>query len=214
MKKLKAKYVRLDRETRLYGMQRPIIGLTGGIATGKSTVSRLLATRGLDVIDADRLVKNIYKKTSTIDFIKGNFPAAWVNEEINFPSLRQLFYRDPGVKGQIEEFIYQQLPEAFLDAMRKTSSKQDFIIYDVPLLFEKKLNEKVDLSVVVYAPASVQKARLLDRDGHLEEMAALILKSQWEIEIKMEKAEFVIKNVGSMTELAAETDQFLLQVLE
>ncbi len=214
MKTLRAKFVRLSPAERLYGMQRPILGLTGGIATGKSTVSKILTMRGIDVIDADRLVKTIYREEGTRSFIRGNFPSAWQEDEINFPALRELFFKDPAVKAQIEAFIYQQLPEAFLTALKKFSAKQSFVVYDVPLLYEKNLQGKVDLSVVVYAPQKVQKARLLDRDGHLEDMASAILSSQLDIEVKKEKADFVINNGGSMTELAAEVDQLLLQILE
>lgn len=214
MKKLKPDLIKLSPLSRLYSSPRPIIGLTGGIATGKSTAARILISRGYQVIDADRLVKDIYKKKDTLNFIKGNYPSVWIQDSIDFPALHDLFFSDSLVKEQIENYIYQQLPVAFAESLDKISADHNFIIYDVPLLFEKRLETKVDLTVVVYAPASLQRARLLGRDGHLDEMATKILSHQLDIEAKKQNSDFVINNSSSLLELAAEVDQFLLQILK
>lgn len=211
--KLKAKFNKLTEAQRLYGLDKPIIGLTGGIATGKSTVTKILEAKGLSVLDADRLVKSIYQEQEAKDFIKNNFPDAWIDNEINFPKLRELFFHDPKIKGSVETFIYARLPKAFAEAAT-LNTKQPFHIYDVPLLFEKKLDQKMDLSVLVYAPRNVQRTRLMDRDGHIEEVAEKILNHQMDIEEKKLKADFVINNSAGLEELAAEVSQFLLQVLE
>lgn len=211
--KLKSKFIKLNQAQRLYGLDKPIIGLTGGIATGKSTVTKLLEAQGLVVLDADRLVKSIYQTQEAKDFIKTNFPDAWVNSEINFQKLRELFFHNPKTKETVEGFIYARLPRAFADAAAQ-NTKQPFHIYDVPLLFEKGLDEKMDLSVLVYAPRKIQRARLMDRDGHIEDMAEKILTHQLNIEDKKQKANFVIDNSAGMEELAAEVKQFLLQVFE
>lgn len=213
MKKLKEKFIKLEPGFRLYNYDKPIIALTGGIATGKSTVTRFLQTKGLKVIDADQLVKSIYQRQETKELIRTVFSDAWVNEEINFPKLREMVFQNPKIKELIEGFIYARLPEAFREATSKITG-QDFYIYDVPLLFERNLDTKVDLKVVVYAPRSVQLARLIDRDGSKEEIGNKILDAQMDIEEKKEKADFVVNNYGSITELAAEVDQLLLQILE
>lgn len=211
--KLKAKFNKLTEAQRLYGLDKPIIGLTGGIATGKSTVTKILEAKGLIVLDADRLVKSIYQGQEAKDFIKKNFPKAWIDNEISFPKLRELFFHDPKIKESVETFIYARLPKAFAEAAA-LNTKQPFHIYDVPLLFEKKLDQKMDLSVLVYAPKNVQRARLMDRDGHIEDMAEKILNHQMDIEDKKLKADFVINNSAGLEELAAEVSQLLLQVLE
>jgi len=213
MKNLKEKFIKLEPGFRLYNYDKPIIALTGGIATGKSTVTKLLEQKGLKVIDADALVKSIYQKQETKDLIRTTFSDVWVNNEINFPKLRELVFQNPKVKELIEGFIYARLPEAFREATAKITN-QDFYIYDVPLLFERNLDTKVDLKLVVYAPRSVQLARLIDRDGSKEEIGNKILDAQMDIEEKKEKADFVISNSGSVAELAAEVDQLLQQILE
>ncbi len=213
MKNLKPQYIKLEPGFRLYNYDKPVVALTGGIATGKSTVTKLLEARGLKIIDADALVKSIYQKEETKEFIRTVFSVAWVNEEISFPKLRELVFQNPKVKEAVETFIYARLPQAFREAAERITD-QNFYFYDVPLLFERHMENKVDLKIVVYAPRSVQLARLIDRDGSKEEIGNKILQAQMDIEEKKEKADFVINNSGTLTELAAEVDQLLLQILD
>jgi dephospho-CoA kinase len=211
--KLKAKHIRLNSAERLYQYDKPIVALTGGIATGKSTVTKLLQQKGLTIIDADQLVKAIYATKESKDFIKQNYPAAWSHDEIDFKKLRELVFSDSNVKTNVEGYIYPRLPEAFKEATTKIKN-QDFYIYDVPLLFERALETKVDLTILVYAPRKVQLARLIDRDGSKEEIGNKILDQQIDIEEKKERSDLVVDNSGSITELAAEVDKLLLQILE
>lgn len=211
--KLKEKFIKLNSENRLYNLNVPIIGLTGGIASGKSTVGQILINLGLHVINADHLVKNVYSLPETLKVIKERYPSVIQNESISFPLLREKFFSDHEVKKDIESIIYQKLPNAFIDAFQKFSNPQ-FIIYDVPLLYEKKMQEKFDLTVLVYAPRQLQRDRLMIRDGHHEEMADNILNQQMDIEDKRLKADFIISNQFSETELTEEVKQFLRQILE
>lgn len=213
MKGLKPQFNRLNEATRMHGINIPIIGLTGGIATGKSTVSKIFVAEGFPVIDADKLVKSIYEKNETKEFIRNHFPEAWKNEEVHFPTLRERFFKDAEAKVAIEKFIYEKLPQAFREAV-KALGEIPFVIYDVPLLFEKNLEPLVDVNVVIYATKKIQKARLIDRDGHLEDMAEKIIAHQIPIDEKKLKAEFVIDNTRGVNELAEEVDQFLRQVLD
>ena len=213
MKNLKAPLIKLTPEERLYNYDKPIIGLTGGIATGKSSVTQILREQGLKVIDADQLVRSIYQTDECRKFIKNNFPEAWENETINFPKLREIFFQDLKSKAIIEAFIYERLPEAFKKASEELQD-QNFCIYDVPLLFEKKLDKKTDISLVIYSPQDIQLVRLMNRDNIKRDSAKRILDAQIDIEEKKEMADFVIENDGTIEELAADVGQFLLQVLE
>lgn len=213
MKKLKEKYIKLNQASRLYNYERPIVAITGGIATGKSSVTKLLEAKGFKIIDADQLVKSIYATQEAKDFIKSNYPEAWVNNEIDFKGLRTLVFQNPKIKENVESFIYQRLPRAFQEATTKVTG-QDFYIYDVPLLFERKLDSKVDLTIVVYSPKEVQLERIIARDGSSAEIANKILDQQMDIEEKKKKADVVIDNSKGLTELAAEVDKFLLLILD
>lgn len=212
MKSLRQEFVKLQQDSRLYHLDKPIIALTGGIATGKSTVTKRLEAKGIKIIDADALVKNIYSRQESQDFIRQNFPDVWKDDSIDFKVLREIFFKNPKVKEQVEGFIYSRLPQAFKKAAMEIQN-QNFYVYDVPLLFERNLDTKVDLKIVVYAPRKVQMARLVERDGTKEEIRNKILMGQMDIEEKRLKADFVIDNSGSMTELAAEVDSLLQQIL-
>lgn len=206
-------FFRLSAEKRLHGLMVPVIGLTGGIATGKSSVAKILMAKNIPVINADHLVKEIYTRKETQNFIRTNYPDVMNGEAIDFRKLRDKVFTAPVVKEEVEAFIYARLKDAFLGAYDKLG-KPDFVVYDVPLLFEKNLAPMVDLKVLVYAPEKIQRARLMERDGHEEEMARTIMDSQMDIEVKKEKADIVIDNSGTMVELAEEVEQFLRQVFE
>ena len=211
--KLKKEYERLTSEQRLYQSDVPMIGLTGGIASGKSTVSRLLEAKGLTVVSADQLVKNIYKWPESIQFIKSNFPDCMTNEEINFKRLREKVFQDETTKKLIESFIYQRLPQAFHDELELKSNPQ-IIIYDVPLLFERGMGKVFDLVLLVYTPRSVQLERLKARDHISTELAEKMLSQQMDIEDKKSKSDFVINNIGIEKELTQETEKFLGQFFD
>jgi len=208
--KLKNNLVKLSSDKRLYQLEVPVVGLTGGIASGKSTVSQALEAKGLPVINADHLVKSIYSYEETISFISLEFPEAVIKGQIDFKVLRQKVFLNREAKELVERFIYQRLPEAFLSAFNKFKDPE-CIVYDVPLLFEKGLENLVDINVLVYAPRKIQRTRLMTRDGHLEEMANNILGQQMNIEDKKLKAEFVIDNSQTEEELAENINQFLRQ---
>lgn len=209
---LKKEIIKLAQQDRLYEAQLPIIGLTGGIATGKSTVSKILESKGFKIIDADQMVKSIYQTQEAINFIKDNFSIAWNHNQINFQELRNIFFKNPEAKLAIESFIYQRLPSVFRQSLL-LHDDQEFLIYDVPLLFEKNLEHKFDFIVVVYAPKEIQIERLLKRDHCSAEIAEQILNQQTDIEQKKRKADFVINNTGNQDDLAVEINKLLLQIL-
>lgn len=206
--KLKENLVKLSPQTRLYKLVTPVIGLTGGIASGKSTVSQALEKMGLPVINADHLVKEIYALPDAFEFISKHFPEAVSNGKIIFPILRQKVFLNTDSKEVVEKFIYQRLPEAFFKAYSRFKDPE-CIIYDVPLLFEKNLQDLVDVNVLIYAPRKTQLARLIKRDGHIEKMANNILNQQMDIEDKKRKAQFVIDNSQTKEDLAERITQFL-----
>lgn len=199
--KLKKKYISLKKDKRLYEMPCPIVGLTGGIATGKSTVSKILKEKNFPIIDADALVKEVYKSKESIEHLKKYYSQV-INDqdEINFKLLREYFFQDIQIQNDIESLIYRQLPEIFLNAYKDLGSPK-VIIYDVPLLFEKNLAPFIDFKVVVYCPRAKQVERLMARDGIEKDLACKILSKQINIEEKAKLADYVIDNSGSAEDL-------------
>ncbi len=208
MKKLKDSLIKQTEDTRLYQIPVPIIGLTGGIGTGKSTVADLFRKKGIPVIDADKLVKNIYLKPETHTFIKKNFPEAYHDEKIDFRKIREIVFANQDSKELLENFIYSHMPFEFKQAFWEFN-KPSFIVYDVPLLFEKKLHQLIDLSVCVYAPREVQIERLMSRDQIDRVLSENILANQIDIEEKKRLADFVIENISDLNKLETEFESFL-----
>ena len=211
--KLKKEYISLDSNSRMHGLKVPLIGLTGGIATGKSTASGLLANYGLTIINADHLVKSIYSTDEMIDFVKENFPSVIENNNINFKKLRHLAFSDLEIRTSLETEIYAKLPDTFMREYGK-AKEPDLIIYDVPLLFEKGLDTKVDLKVCVYADQETQVERLIQRDNVSHEQARLALGNQMNIEEKKNKSDAVIENISTLEQLSSSVADFVAQHLQ
>jgi len=213
MKKLKSNLISKDTFSRLYQIPVPIIGLTGGIATGKSTVAQYFKDLDVCVIDADQLVKAIYSKNSSLVFIQTHFPDAIINNAIHFKTLRELAFLNFVNQQIIEQYIYAQMPEAFQKAYSELPS-HEVIVYDVPLLFEKKLDTLVDLTLCIYLPENIQVERLINRDHIEKSLAKNILSKQMSIEVKKTKSQFVISNTSSLDELKNQFNNFCHQIFE
>jgi dephospho-CoA kinase len=221
MHKLKSNHINLNEKTRLYQCPVPIIGLTGSIATGKSTVTKVLRNAGLAVIDADMLVKDIYKDNKTIEFIRDTAPnciqktSDGPDLSVNFKALRDIFFQNSQVKSKIENFIYPLLPIKFLEALENCDlGEVDFIIYDVPLLFEKGLIPFVDDFVLVYTDEKEQLKRLLKRDSISLAQAKDILAAQTTIEEKKLQSVNIIDNSEGFLELESNTLDMLAKLTQ
>lgn len=214
MHKLNKTHILEDPKARLYQIKTPLIGLTGSIATGKSTVSKILREKGFKIIDADELVKNIYRLDETFDFISQIEPICIKDHQIDFKVLRERFFNDAEIKNKIEGYIYSKLPKQFHQELAKLGPQLDeVVIYDIPLLFEKQLESKFDLNVLVYAPYKLQLKRLIKRDHIPKENAQNIIQSQIDIEKKKSLANFVIDNSSEVSELKNQVDHFLQKIL-
>jgi len=207
--KLKNKYCSKTAQERLFQLDIPIVGLTGGIASGKSTVSNRLKSLGFFVIDADQLIKSIYKKKESIQFVSKNFPSAFISGAINFPELRKIIFAKEENLKTIEQFLYPQLPSAFRYALEQSPQRPECVIYDIPLLFERGFDEKFDHIVCVYTPEKIQRARVSNRDGSSDQVITNILKKQINIEEKKKRSSSVIENIGTLNELDKNVDHWV-----
>ncbi len=213
MKKLKNKWITKDQSSRLYNIPVPIVALTGGIATGKTTVAQMFRDHGIPVIDADQLVKGIYQKKESFDFVSQHFLEAIVNDTIHFKTLRELAFKTPENQTRLEAFIYAQMPAAFTETY-KTFGPHEFIVYDVPLLFEKGLHTKTDLAVCAYSPRATQLERLVKRDNITTELAEVILTKQMDIEEKKKKSDLVIENLSDLSALKNNFEKIFLDLIQ
>ncbi|WP_290734430.1 dephospho-CoA kinase [Halobacteriovorax sp. JY17] len=211
--KLKEIFVTKTKEQRLYQVPCPVIGLTGGIATGKSSVSNLFQEKGINVICADKLVKAVYQEQTTINFITSHFPQVVSKGEINFKLLREIAFSKKENKEELEKFIYQRLPIVFKEQFEKIKTPE-LLIYDVPLLFEKNMQGLFDLTICVYTKREVQIERIIRRDNSSRELAEKILENQLPIDKKKELSDFCIKNSSTLENLENEFEALVTILTE
>ena len=211
--RLKKTFITLTQDQRLYSTRLPLVGLTGGVGSGKSSVTNILRKQGLIVICADELVRRIYDLQEVKEFVAKHFPAAFTQEEtIDFPILRSLVFQCSTLRKKLEIFIYAHLPVQFKKEASAIQS-QEVIFYDVPLLFEKGLHQKIDLIVCIYCHENQQRMRTITRDKVDESLVDRMIKAQWPIEKKKECAHKIIFNISTKEELASNVEKFLKDIL-
>lgn len=177
--------------------------LTGGIATGKSTVSKALEKSGYDVIDADKITHKILSFNT--EDIKKLFGEGFIkNNKVDRKALGELIFSDELAKKKLEDFIHPLIRKKIaLEAKKLDKFKRAYFI-DIPLFFEKKGAYDIKNSILVYAPKNLQLQRLMKRSNLSEKEANLRISSQMDIEIKKELASFVLDNSKSPHELSSE----------
>lgn len=211
--KLKNKFQKLNASSRIYGLDIPVIALTGGIATGKSTVADLFLKKKIPLLDADKLVKIVYKDQDVLNYLSINYKEVIINSVIDFRKLREFFFSNQQTKSNIEHLIYSKLPAVFRSEL-KLLGNPSFIMYDIPLLFEKKLEDMFDQSLLVYTTAEIQIERLMKRDNHSLEEAQNIINHQISIEDKKKRADLIISNTSDFTSLENQVEKLCDQLFE
>jgi len=185
-----------------------IIGLTGGIASGKSLVSRTLAELGVKVIDADEIGREIMAKDALVkEEVVRVFGDEVLKEagEIDREKLGRIIFRDLNRRRILEEILH---PRIQAQMWEKVQDCVGDVVLDVPLLIEKGEHEKVDVVVVVYIAREVQIQRLMRRDGISRDEAIMRIETQLPLEKKVFYAHYVINNNGSMEETREQAIRF------
>ncbi|TCV70396.1 dephospho-CoA kinase [Neorhizobium sp. R1-B] len=169
-----------------------VVGLTGSIGMGKSTTAKMFAEEGVPVNDSDAVVHDLYRGDAVAP-IGIAFPGSVRDGAVDRQELSRQLSAAPE-KFQILEAIVHPLVRqreiAFLERHRQ--SKTDIVVLDIPLLFEVKGADRVDVVVVVTCDPQIQRARVLARPGMTEEKLAMILSRQLPDSEKREKADFLI----------------------
>ncbi len=183
------------------------IALTGGIATGKSTVASLLALHGLRVIDADAISHRLLDAHA--DWVAETFGSAFVERgKVQRAQLGKVVFSDADAKARLEAFLHPKIREA----IEAESARQDRFAFpyliDIPLYFETNAYPIAD-AVVVYTPADIQLERFIRRNGFSEAEAKRRIASQLDIEEKKRRATWVIDNSKDLKHLQAECERFV-----
>ncbi len=185
-------------------MQSPKhIGLTGGIGSGKSTVSQIFSSLGIPVIDADKIAKDLTKiNQKGFNLIVQHFGQQILNKDgdLNRQQLKQFIFSDSKAKQLLESLLHPLIhQEIFQQAALYTN--QPYILFDIPLLTEQIKDYTFKRIIVVDIPKSLQLQRLLKRDKMDQSLAEKIIKNQASRQQRLDIATDIIDNSGTLFEL-------------
>lgn len=187
------------------------VGLTGGIGSGKSEVSRLLAERGAVVIDADLLAREAVEPgTPGLERIVAEFGPEVLHADgtLDRPALGQRVFSDPEALARLNAIVHPLVGERTAELLEHArESAAEVVVHDVPLLVENGLAEMYDVVVVVAASPCTQLDRLVRLRGMSEQEARQRIGAQAPLEAKLEVATHVLRNDGPIEELAPQVDQ-------
>ncbi|MEA3497650.1 MAG: dephospho-CoA kinase [Campylobacterota bacterium] len=188
------------------------IALTGGIATGKSTVASLFMMHGFLTIDADKIAHKILDEN--LSKITELFGEKYIkNNKVARKKLGDLIFNDEIEKKKLENFIHPLIKQQIIkDAKIFEEQKKPYLI-DLPLFFENR-NYDIKNSIVVYTPKDIQIKRLTIRDGSSEDEALSRINNQMDIEDKKSLANYIIDNSKNLKNLQNEVERIKKELLE
>lgn len=179
-----------------------IIGITGTIASGKSTVSDYFIQRGYEVVDADKITKELQQKEDILEEFREIFGEEILleNKTLNRTKLREIVFQNTKALEKINQIMHPKVREEF-EKRKREAAQEKIIFFDIPLLFEAHFENLCEKILLVCADKEVQITRIMQRDGSSYELAENIIASQEKEEEKKKKSHYIIENNGSMEEL-------------
>lgn len=184
-----------------------IIGITGGIASGKSTVTNFLRQRGFEVVDADALVHQLQKPGGRLfQILVEHFGEKVLLEDgkLNRPLLASLIFSNSEEREWSKETQGKIIREELGSLRDKFSETEELFFMDIPLLFEQDYASWFDETWLVYVSRDTQLDRLMNRDQLSKESAETRLASQWPLEEKKKFATYILDNNGSREQLLSQ----------
>lgn len=189
------------------------IGLTGGIATGKSTVARLIESRGFPIIDADQISHELTQfGNEGYHQIIAHFGQAVLNESLRIDrkKLGEIIFNSPNEKTKLENIMHPLIQDEVLEYKKAYEAKYTPVVfYDVPLLFENRIQSQFDAILVVWCQRDIQLNRLMLRNNLNQTEALSRIKAQMPLAEKIFGATYCIDNSGSDYEIIFAVDAFL-----
>ena len=184
-----------------------IIGITGGIASGKSTVTNFLRQKGFEVVDADALVHQLQKPDGRLyQILVEHFGEKVLLEdgELNRPLLASLIFSNSEEREWSKQTQGQIIREELGSLRDKLAQTENVFFMDIPLLFEQDYAPWFDETWLVYVSRDIQLDRLMNRDQLSKESAETRLASQWPLEEKKKFATYILDNNGSREQLLSQ----------
>ena len=175
------------------------IGLTGGIATGKSAVASMFGDLGVPVIDSDQIAREVVQpgQPALGDIVAAFGPEALdARGELDRERLRAIVFADDELRQQLETILHPRIRAVMLEATHRIGGPYQLLV--VPLLIEVGFQSQVDRVLVVDCPAKIQRERLAARDGETDDRGELIIRAQTDRKVRLAAAADIISNAGSL----------------
>jgi dephospho-CoA kinase len=193
------------------------IGLTGNIGSGKSTVAKILVTKGVALIDADTLARSATKDTKVLEEIAAKLGADLVkNGELDRQKTADLIFNNPEARQILNSIIHPWVRQKSAERVAElvnSATPPNIIVQDIPLLFESGLEENFDAVIVVYAPLEQRIARVKERSHLSEEEITARDSAQMTLEEKAKRADLVIDNSRGLEHLQQQVDKVWEQLI-
>lgn len=199
--------------------QKFVVGLTGGIASGKTTVANLFAEFGIELVDADVIAREVVAKGSAgLSAIVDHFgdDILLANGQLDRATLRNKVFNNETQRLWLNNLLHPMIRQKMLDQVQASTSK--YVIMVVPLLFENQLDSLVSTTLVVDISPELQISRTMQRDGVSQQQVEHILASQMSRQQRIDKANHIIDNQGDIELLRSQVTRlhqlFLQQAAE
>ena len=190
-----------------------IIGVTGGIATGKSSVSRWLISKGYPVIDADIAARKVVEPgMPALEEIRKTFGSdiCTTDGTLNRKKLGSIVFSDAKKRQALNEIVHPAVRKWMIEETEKAFRQGGNLVFmDIPLLYESNLTHMVEKVILVYVKPEVQLKRLMQRDQFTEDEALARIRAQIPIDDKRELADYIVDNNGDFTD----TEQQLIGII-
>ena len=197
-----------------------VIGLTGGIGTGKSTVSQILRKKKFPVIDLDTISHEVIKIPKVIEKIVENFGKEVLENSGNFENknnaiqisrekLGKIIFENKEKRLLLNSIMHPEILHTMREQISKYKKNNKIIFVEIQLLFEVQWEKEFDYILLISAKKSTQIRRILERDKRSENDALNIINSQLPLDEKKKRSDFVIENDGNIEELKEKIDKFL-----
>lgn len=188
-----------------------ILGLTGGIGTGKSTVVNMLKEKGIPVVDTDLISREVIEYPEIIEKIKLEISNEVFdfNNKLDRKKMSEIVFENQEKLKKLNEIMHPEILKKMWDEVEELKKNHKIIVVDVPLLFEINMEKEVDKILLIYASKEIQLKRIMERDGRTREEAVKIISSQMPLYKKREKSDYIIQNNDSLEKLEKNLDKIV-----
>jgi dephospho-CoA kinase len=189
-----------------------ILGLTGGIASGKSTASEILKRLGAYIVDADKISHEVANSVEVVEKVRKTFGEEVVLEgRLNRIKLREIIFEDNRKRDLLNNIMHPIIIEKIQEEI-ELNKKEELIVLDVPLLFEVKLEKLCDKTLVIWIEKGLQIERVIKRDKTTKEIAEKILESQMKLSEKIKRSDYNIENNGTKFDLEEKLKELNIEI--